>query len=106
MTKLVRMAEYKARPGFVQFERAEISQLLALYATRVADGDWRDYAIDLGPERAVFAVFRHSWDRPAFTIAKTARDVAWVLSSGGRVLAKSRALGEVLAALSRPLKPV
>jgi len=99
MASLVRMAEYRARPGFVQFERTELSQLLALYAVRVADGDWRDYAIDLCPDQAVFSVFRHTLDRPLFTIAKGARNTGWVVRSGGRELARSRCLADVLAVL-------
>ncbi|MDO8608801.1 MAG: DUF2794 domain-containing protein [Phaeospirillum sp.] len=100
MASLIRMAEYRADPGFVQFERAEINQLLALYAARVADGEWRDYAIDLRPDRAVFSVFRHTLDRPLFTIAKEARNSGWVVRSGRRELARSRSLTEALACLA------
>ena len=100
MASLIRMAEYRARPGFVQFERTELNQLLALYAVRVADGEWRDYAIDLRPDQAVFSVFRHTLDRPLFTIAKEARNSGWVIRSGGRELARSRSLGDVLTILA------
>ena len=100
MASLVRMAEYRSDPGFVQFERTEMSQLLALYAIRVADGQWRDYAIDLRPDQAVFSVFRHTQDRPLFTIAKRARNGGWVIRSGSRELARSRCLADVLAVLT------
>lgn len=100
MVSLVRMSEYRARPGFVQFERAELNQLLALYAVRVADGDWRDYAIDLHPDQAVFSVFRHTQDRALFTISKGARNSGWVLRSGARELARSRSLADVLTILA------
>jgi hypothetical protein len=100
MASLIRIAEYRTAPGFVQFERTEINQLLALYAVRVADGEWRDYAIDLCPERAVFSVFRHTLDRPLFTISKESRNSGWVVRSGGRELTRSRSLTEVLSRLS------
>lgn len=102
MASLVRMAEYRAKPGFVQFERAEVNQLLALYAVRVADGEWRDYTIDLHPDQAVFSVFRHTLDHPLFTIAKGAGNAGWVVRSAGRELARSRSLAEVLAVLAHP----
>jgi Protein of unknown function (DUF2794) len=100
MASLVRMAEYRARPGFVQFERAELNQLLALYAVRVANGEWRDYAIDLQADQAVFSVFRHTQDRALFSISKVARNAGWVVRSEGRELARSRSLADVLAILA------
>jgi hypothetical protein len=101
MASLVRMAEYGTTPDFVQFERDEFRRLLALYANRVADGEWRDYAVDLRPEQAVFSVFRHTLERPVFTIAKEPRKKGWVVRSGGRELARSECLEDVLSALSR-----
>lgn len=54
----------------VFWTRAELQQLLNLYSTRVANGDWRDYAIDHKKGVAVFSVFRHTMERPMFSIAK------------------------------------
>ncbi|MBI3444703.1 MAG: DUF2794 domain-containing protein [Magnetospirillum sp.] len=105
MAPLIRMTEYRPAPGFVQFERAEISQLLALYAMRVAGGDWRDYAIDLNPDGAAFSVFRHAMERPLYTITKLPtrqRGVTWTVSgSAGRRPLRYCSLGEALAALER-----
>ncbi|RAU20977.1 DUF2794 domain-containing protein [Paramagnetospirillum kuznetsovii] len=106
MATLVRMADYRARPAFVQFERAELCLLLALYAGRVAAGEWRDYAIDLGADQAVFSVFRHTRERPLFTIAKEPRKQAWVVRSGGRELARSDSLADVLTAVQQKPRPV
>ena len=36
----------------------------------VAAGHWRDYAIDLGRDAAVFAAFRRAAERPEFRIEK------------------------------------
>ena len=54
----------------VFWTRAELQQLLSLYSTRVANGDWRDYAIDHKKGVAVFSVFRHTMERPQFQVAK------------------------------------
>lgn len=52
------------------FNRTELNLLLSLYSRRVMNGEWRDYAIDQRAGLAVFSVYRHSHDRPLFTITK------------------------------------
>ena len=47
-----------APPNQVTFERRELDRILRLYGRKVADGEWRDYAIDFLKDRAVFSVFR------------------------------------------------
>ncbi len=42
----------------VTFSRRELDRILRLYGRKVADGEWRDYAIDFLKDRAVFSVFR------------------------------------------------
>ena len=44
----------------VTFERRELDRILRLYGRKVADGEWRDYAIDFLKDRAVFSVFRRA----------------------------------------------
>ena len=39
----------------------------------VAAGEWRDYAIDMGREKAVFSVFRRTTEFPLFRIEKNAK---------------------------------
>ncbi len=83
----------------VHFDRAELCRLLTLYSERVADGEWRDYAIDQQPGRAIFAVYRHSRDCPAFTITKLQSADSrsgWEVASGLRRLLRAATLDEVL----------
>ena len=62
----------KRRAGrTLHFTRSELHQLLSLYSRRVARGEWRDYAIDQDGGLAAFSVFRHSHDRPLYTITKS-----------------------------------
>jgi hypothetical protein len=49
----------------VGFDRAELTQILNLYGRMVAAGNWRDYAIDLGRDAAIFSAFRRATERPA-----------------------------------------
>jgi hypothetical protein len=91
----------------VHFDRTELCRILALYSQRVADGEWRDYAIDQRPGRAVFAVFRHALDRPLFTITKTGQpDGGWEVASGFRKLCRAASLDEALSLFNRTLRLV
>ena len=52
------------------FNRSELAQILTTYSSRVACGEWRDYAIDDGTEHASYSVFRHSSEVPLYVIEK------------------------------------
>ena len=41
------------KKGMVTFTRHEIGQLMSVYGTKVAKGEWRDYALDCLPDMAV-----------------------------------------------------
>ena len=58
--------------GTLYFTRSELNQLLGLYSRHVARGVWRDYAIDHRDGMALFSVFRHTHEAPAYSIVKTA----------------------------------
>ena len=47
-------------PNRVTFNRVELNRILNLYGRMVAEGEWRDYAIDFLKDRAVFSVFRRA----------------------------------------------
>jgi hypothetical protein len=100
MAKLIRMSDYRTKAAFVHFNRTELTLLLNLYARRVASGDWRDYAIDQGPGQAVFAVYRHTRERPLFTVTK-AQSGGFAVAAGGRELSSSGSLSEAVAVLDR-----
>ena len=48
------------RRGDIAFDRRELTQILNVYGRKVASGEWRDYAIDMLREKAVFSVFRRA----------------------------------------------
>jgi|HigsolmetaAR201D_1030396.scaffolds.fasta_scaffold27854_2 Protein of unknown function (DUF2794). len=110
MAKLVRISDYRRPADRVTFDRAELKKILAIYADRVASGEWRDYAIDHRPNMAAFAVFRSCYEWPLFVIAKFGggnhRHGNFVVTSGPRRLIAGRSIDEVLAVFDRKLKPV
>src|SRR5215467_7954071 len=54
----------------VTFDRRELGRILGLYGRKVAEGEWRDYAIDFFKDRAVFSIFRRSSEVPIYRIEK------------------------------------
>jgi hypothetical protein len=88
--------DYRAKQKTVYFNRAELNQLLGLYSRHVARGAWRDYAIDHRDGMALFSVFRHTHELPAYSIIKMARPVEYVVQSGRQRLRVSRSLPEAL----------
>ena len=65
----VRNAVAGPLPSRVTFNRFELNRILNLYGRMVADGEWRDYAID-SSGRAVFSVFRRASEAPIYRIEK------------------------------------
>ncbi|QNQ10385.1 DUF2794 domain-containing protein [Sphingomonas alpina] len=92
----------------VGFERAELTRILDLYGRMVSAGHWRDYAMDLGRDAAVFAAFRRAAERPEFRIEKRPalrnRQGMWALiNEAGMVLKRGHELPAVLAPVERRL---
>jgi len=96
------------REGQVGFERAELNRILDLYGRMVAAGHWRDYAIEMGREAALFSAFRRSAERPEIRIEKRPalrqRQGMWALvGEAGGVLKRGHELGPLLAPVERRL---
>jgi len=108
MTSIVRLADYRRRKGRVFFSRAELSQLLTLYSTRVARGEWRDYAIDHTAGVAIFSIFRHANERPIYAIAKSLSggETDYEVFDQHHRVGRSRSLQDVLEAFDRKLRLV
>jgi hypothetical protein len=100
-----------AQPAPTVFNRRELDEILAVYARKVAAGEWRDYAIDMGRETAVFSVFRRASEVPLFRIEKTPRlarrqGAYSVVAAQGRILKRGHELRRVLAVLEQRLRLV
>ncbi|WP_194304050.1 DUF2794 domain-containing protein [Chthonobacter albigriseus] len=98
-------------PPYTAFDRRELSEILKLYGRMVAAGEWRDYAIDMLKDRAVFSVFRRSSEMPIYRIEKNPklarRQGAYaVISQTGMILKRGPDLARVLRVLDKTLKLV
>lgn len=98
-------------PGQVTFNRFELYRILNLYGRMVADGAWRDYAIDFSRDRAVFSVFRRTSEIPIYRIEKDPRlarkqGIYSVISASGLILRRGHELDRVLLVIDRKLAVV
>jgi hypothetical protein len=95
----------------VRFNRQELNEILSLYGRMVADGEWRDYAIDHMKDKAVFSVFRRSSEMPLYRIEKqpklARRQGAYaVISTTGLILKRGHELRNVLRVFDRKVRLV
>lgn len=94
--------------GQTVFDRPELTRILDLYGRMVAAGHWRDYAIALDRDVAVFSAFRRSAERPEMRIEKRPalrhRQGMWALiGETGIVVRRGHELGPILAPVERRL---
>src|SRR4051812_13844940 len=106
-----RPAAANAQPGRVTFNRLELNRILNLYGRMVADGEWRDYAIDFLKDRAVFSVFRRASEVPIYRIEKNPklarRQGAYsVISATGLIVRRGHELDRVLHSIDTSLSVV
>ena len=100
-----------AAPNRVTFNRLELNRILNLYGRMVADGEWRDYAIDFLRDRAVFSIFRRASEVPIYRIEMDPRlarkqGIYSVISASGLVLRRGHELDRVLLVIDRKLAVV
>lgn len=102
-TAAIDLTELRRRntPEPVTFQRRELDRILQVYSRMVAEGHWRDYAIDHLRDRAIFSAFRRSSEVPLYRIEKdpsrARRQGAFaIISAAGLVLKRGHELETVL----------
>jgi hypothetical protein len=97
-------AQFSMSGRKVFFERLELDRLLRFYGRMVAAGEWRDYALDALPDRALFSVYRRTSEAPLYQIEKRPEDARRqgaysVRAVDGRILRRGHDLARVIAVL-------
>ncbi|PNG26792.1 DUF2794 domain-containing protein [Methylocella silvestris] len=95
----------------VSFDRSELREILNLYGRKVAEGEWRDYAVDFTAQKAIFSVYRRACECALYRIEKTPKlarkqGAYAVVATGGLVLKRGGDLRRVLAVLDKRLRLV
>ncbi|QPC42302.1 DUF2794 domain-containing protein [Kaustia mangrovi] len=88
------------------FDRHELAAILSVYGRRVAEGEWRDYAIDHSRDRAVFSIFRRASEVPLYRIVKQpklrARQGPYsIVTQTGKILRRGHDIRQVLKAIDK-----
>ena len=88
------------------FNRRELNQILNIYGRMVAAGQWRDYAIGIHKDIAIFSIFRRASEQPLYRVTKepklARRQGAFAITNtAGMVLKRGRELDQVLKVLDK-----
>ena len=108
MSVIAPFPDPRDRRPIASFDRKELTRILDLYGRMVAAGHWKDYALRIDPDVAVFAAYRRHSERPEVRIEKRPslrlKQGAFALVGElGVVLKPGHALSLVLAPLERRL---
>ena len=60
----------RSRNKFTSFYKTELNLILSVYAQKVSQGHWKDYAIDHGKYTAVFSIYRSTFENAFLRIIK------------------------------------
>ena len=85
----------------VYFSRQELQILLNIYGRYVSDGKWKDYAMDMLSDMAIFSVFQRSSEAPVYRIIKdpalSRKQGAWrIVSMSGQIVKRGHDLTLVM----------
>ena len=101
MTNVSNIKKHK-KPYY--FSRLELSIILSTYSARVANGEWRDYALDNSHQSALFSIYRHAHETPVLVIEKrrlrTGSNPVFLLHDRHKTLNKSNSLQHVITYLN------
>jgi hypothetical protein len=94
----------------IYFDRRELAEIFRIYGRKVTAGEWRDYALDFGRDKAVFSVFRRTSEVPLYRIEKCPRlgrrhqGAYSVVAATGLILKRGHELRQVLSVLDRDIR--
>jgi hypothetical protein len=95
------------REPVVAFNRHELQVIMGLYGRKVAEGEWRDYAMDFAREVAVFSIFRRTSEMPLYRIVKDPgrrQGLYAVVAAGGYIMKRGHELAQVLRCIDSPVR--
>ena len=67
---------YNLKPDtrITTFNKSELNLILSIYGKNVAQGIWKDYAIDYNKNTAIFSIYRNTFEKSYLAIHKRAKN--------------------------------
>lgn len=98
-------------PPVVAFNRQELNAILNVYGRKVAEGEWRDYALDFGRETATFSIYRRASEVPLYRIEKNPKLARKqgsfsIITATGLILKRGHELARVLEVFAKGMRVV
>lgn len=98
-------------PSVVAFNRQELNAILNVYGRKVAEGEWRDYALDFGRETATFSIYRRASEVPLYRIEKNPKLARKqgsfsIITATGLILKRGHELARVLEVFAKGMRVV
>ena len=95
----------------VCFTRQELQMILNVYGRHVAAGEWRDYAVDMNRDKAIFSIFRRASEIPIYRVEKNPKlarkqGAFSIITATGLILKRGSDLRRVLNAIDRRINLV
>lgn len=108
MSNVTQLFGVGQQPRHVAFDRSELNAILNIYGRMVSAGHWRDYALDMHHDAAIFSAFRRNSERPEVQVVKRPalrlkQGMYALLGEAGAVLKRGHELSSVLAPVERRL---
>jgi hypothetical protein len=97
-----RITSSQNRPNSqTSFDRKELGQILSVYGRMVSAGHWKDYAMDMLAEQAIFSIYRKASEQPLYQVIKRPalrqkQGQFSVVAPGGLILKRGHDLQNVL----------
>lgn len=97
-----RITSSQKRPNSqTSFDRKELGQILSVYGRMVSAGHWKDYAIDMLADQAIFSIYRKASESPLYQVIKrpvlrNKQGQFSVVAHGGLIMKRGHELQNVL----------
>ena len=100
----------RSKKKFTSFHKTELNLILSVYAQKVSQGHWKDYAIDHGEYNAVFSIYRSTFENAFLRIIKNknkGKHVTFTLIDfNNKKIKESEYLSDITKYLKVPVKRI
>ena len=100
----------QSKNKFTSFHKTELNLILSVYAQKVSQGHWKDYAIDHGKYTAVFSIYRSTFENAFLRIIKSKnkeKDIAFTLIDfNNKKIKQSKNLSDITRYLKISVKRI